>query len=352
MLHGPVLARVGLLATFVADSPRPAVRLVGAGAEAVVEGVVITGTEKVALSSFDGARLTARTVVVRETRGLSGDGRFGAGLAVETGATAEARRMIIEGSRAVGVAVTSAGSALTLTDVVVRDTRGRDVDGAAGDGLAVNLGASVEVSRTLFESNRNSGAYAAGAGTAVRSADIVVRDTRSERRGAIDGRGLNALAGAVFEVSRGLLERNRLVGASADGVDASLSLSDAVVRDTQPEELDRTVGRGFAAQNGASVELSRVSLDRNLEIGGSADDEGTSVTLTDVFVRDTRPQESDGTRGSGLEIQDGARASLDRVVFEGNRSVDVFGDGSLTIASRLRSWIRAGCPRRSRGRRA
>jgi len=317
----------------VADSPRPGVVLVGDGTEGLLEGVVVEGTQSLALVAVNDAVLTVHDAVVRDTQSRGRDARFGRGANIESGGTMHVSRAIFEGNRDIGIFVGDADTAVTLTDVVVRDTLAETVDGTAGRGLEIELGPSVEVTRALFEGNRHLAVLAASPGTAVTLADVVIRDTLAQESDGMAGRGLVVQGGAVVQADRALVERNRGVGVFVAEPDAELTLTDVIVRDTRERDRDGTGGRGLALQEGARVAVTRAIFERNGEAGIFAGDIGTVLTVADVVVRGTRGRVSDGKFGRGLGVQLGATADVTRSLFDGTRDIGVFVAGSGTAVS-------------------
>ena len=83
-----------------------------------IEDVVIAGTVQAAMGAFGGARLSAHTLVVRDTQSRSS--MFGAGLEMADGAQVELSRALFERNRTLGLNVAEAGTLLRLTDVAGR----------------------------------------------------------------------------------------------------------------------------------------------------------------------------------------------------------------------------------------
>jgi hypothetical protein len=314
----------------IADSPRIGVLVQGAGAELGLDGVVVTGMEALGVEARDGARLVADSVAVRATRSRP-DGLRGSGLRVHEGASAEVSRALFEGNHEATLSVAGEGTRLTIGDAVVRDT-GSLPDGRFGRGLEVVSGASAEVSRALFEGNRDAALLALGAGTSLSLTGVVVRDTESRPDG-LRGRGLELYEGASAEVIRALFDRNRDIALYAEGVGTSLMLADAVVRDTRSRP-DMLFGRGLDLQEGASAEVSRTIFEGNREVVLVASDVGTTLTLVDTVVGDTASR-PDGLFGRGLQVNPGAEVTVSRVLFERNRDVAALAAGegtSLTLS--------------------
>ncbi len=308
----------------VEGAARPGLWVAGASAALNADGVVISRTESAGVAVVDGASLIGARFVVRDTQSQSRDRAYGDGLSVEAGGTARVTRGLFERNREAGAYVDGAGTSLRLEDVVVRDTRSQGSDLMFGRGLNVSAGASVEIVRVLLEGNRDVAIRGSGPTTSVRLEDVVVRDTQSAESDGRFGRGIDLQAGASADVTRALFERNRDVAIRGSGSATSVRLADVVVRDTQGQ-TDGRVGRGLSASGGTSVDVTRALLDRNRDVAVLADGAGTSVRLEDVAVRDTQAQESDGSGGRGLQVQNGARADVTRAALEHNR------DGAIIL---------------------
>jgi hypothetical protein len=160
--------------------------------------------------------------------------------------------------------VAHVGTRLTLEDVAVRDTRSRESDRDFGRGLNIQDGASVQVRRAAFDRNLDAAVAAFGSGTSLILQDVVVRDTGSRATDHTYGAGLSAHGDVSVEVTRGLFERNRDVAINAVRAGCSVRLQDVVVRDTLGADcrLDSppcpgTGGMGFGSYGGANLVASR-----------------------------------------------------------------------------------------------
>ncbi len=241
-------------------------------------------------ASDEGTSLTLSDVVVESTQARQSDGTRGRGLVVQLGATVEVTRARFSRNRELGVLVYGAGTSLTLSDVVVEDTLAQESDGAGGIGLAVESGATARVTGALFSESRMVGVFADGAGTSLTLSDVVVEGTEGRQSDGAGGRGLNVQLGATAEVSRARFTRNRSLGVFAGHEGASVTLSDVVIEDTLARESDGTGGRGLGVESGATAEVSRALLSQNREFGVAALGSGVSVQLTDVVVERTEGQ--------------------------------------------------------------
>ena len=280
-----------------------------------------------------GTVVSLSDMAVRDTSGRESDRAFGRGLGVEDGAQVEVSRAVFERNRDLGIGAVSPGTVVRLTDVVVRDTRSLETENAWGYGLHAGEAARVVMNRAVFERNRDHGVFAFGSDTMLDMTGLVVRDTQSREFDGRWGRGLCVQEGARAIVSGAVFDRNRDVAVAVIFADSALVLSEALVRDTLGRESDGMFGRGLNAQKGAHVEVSRTLFERNRDVGVIAASEGTTLRLDDVVVRDTGSQESGGHQGRGLSSQDGARVDVARALFNRNREINVHAFGQDSAIS-------------------
>ena len=294
-----------------------------------------------------GTILSLTDVVIRNTQSQESYEMFGWGLYVEEGAQVEVNRALFEQNREVGILAADTGTILNLTDVVIRDTQPQESDRRGGRGMQVSDGAQVEVTRALFEQNREAGILAASTGTVLNLTNVVIRNTQSQESDGMYGRGLHIKKGAQVEVTRSLFERNHEVGIGAADTGTILNITDVVIRDTQPQESDRMYGRGLVVSEGAQVDVNQAIFDYNREICIAAGYSSTILNLTDVVIRDTQPQESDGMYGRGLEVSEGAQVEMNRALFDRNHDTGILAGHTGTILSLNDAVIRDTQPRES-----
>lgn len=303
---------------------RYGVRVEGADVTVDLRNVLIARAEGMGLLVLDGASVTLRTVVVRGTRPRRSDGGLGRGIELQSGAQVTGARVVIEANLELGVVTWDPATLLSLTDVAIRDTEGRAVDGRLGRGLLVQAGSAVELTRVVIERNREVGVLAWEPGTRLTLVDVVVRDTRARASDGAMGHGLQVNDGARAEVTRGLFARNRTASIVAAEVGTRLTLTDVVIRDTRGRESDSRMGRGLQVQTGAAAEAVRLSLERNLDVGIFASGAQTTVVLADVAIMETREQACAVSTclgfGAGMGIASATGAAVELTRFLISRS--------------------------------
>jgi hypothetical protein len=283
-------------------------------ADAETTGVLVTG---------EAARLAAHSLVVRDTRAQAATGVFGRGLNVEFGAQADISRAVVERNSEFGLVVTDPNSSVVLADVAIRDTREQPADGQGGAGIGVRLSGRVEASRTVLTGNRLASIYAQGTGTTIVLADVVVRDTQPIADGT-HGYAIYGETGALLEADRLLLDENTNAAVFAFDPTTRLTITNAVIRNTRSRPGDGANGVGVTLMEGVAVSLSHVLLDGNRMAGLFVPGTGTTLTLEDAVIRDTHGMESSGVLGYGLVVQTGGTAVLRRVLFDRNRGSSLF----------------------------
>jgi hypothetical protein len=352
------------------------------GGEIELHDVVVLDASSLGLAAFAGSAITGSDVVVRGTRAAS-DGRYGYGIQVTYGGTVDLSRTALEGNVASGVRAGYAGTTVVLTDAVVRDTLPRPSDDD-GHGIDVGQGPHVTLTRVVVQNNHMTGVLAHDALTRVEMTDCVVSDTQPRMTNLTQGVGVNAHVDALLTMERVLVEQSREIGIIVLR-DATVSLTDVVVRDTLPREMDDMFGRGINAQSGSHVdgtrvlvarsretglflsettgswedltvvdtspresdldsgrgaqisdqcvvEIDRFTLERNTDLGFMVADPGTTVTITDLIVRDTRSEPTTERFGHGMQVIMGAAATIDRALFEDNREASLLvGGGEATL---------------------
>jgi hypothetical protein len=310
-----------------------------------IQDVVIASTMSAAVTVSNGSA-TLESVVVRDTRSRAGELVFGRGMQLEYGAEVDVTRAAFERNREFGIVAFDPGTELILTDVVIADTESQELDRSNGRGLGLDGGASVVVTRGVFERNRGAGITARSGETRVSLTDVVIRDTRSQERDLTEGRGLEAAGGAAIVVERALIERNRGFGVVEDEAGTSVLMTDVVIRDTRFQERDRLGGIGLLLDNGSECELSRVLIERNQEAGVSAM-HGGKLQMTDAVIRDTRGRDLDKTLGRGLDAEYGATVVVANALFERNAHAAILAFDEGTTLSVTDAVLRGTLPQAS-----
>ena len=300
--------------------------MVGKGAAATVSGGLFEGNTEFGVLVFgSGAQVELSSTVVADTR-PDGSGEFGRGMQVVDGATATVSSCLFEGNTEMGVAVYHPGTQVELSHTVVRDTKVNE-NGVVGLGMQVSDGAATVVSGCLFDDNRSEGVALFHSGTQVEMSGTVVKGTKPDENTEF-GVGMSATGGAAATVVRCLFEGNTDIGVAVDDSGTQVDISGTVVRDTKPNEKGQ-FGRGMNVSDGATATLSGCLFEGNTQVGILGGLSGTQVELSGTVLRDTKPI-SGGYLGTGLAVSHGAEAGASMCLFQRNTTngVAAFGEGT------------------------
>lgn len=297
----------------------------GAAVEATRCAIVGTQTVAVAIRPDD-ASATLSDCLIRDAA-VRPDGRFGRAIATERTATVSVTRTTIEGSAEASIAPIGTGTRVELADVVLRDNTGQ-VSGAFGEGVFAQDGAELVANRIFIENVRYAG-IVLHSGASATLADLTIRDVASQASDLMLGRGIAVLAGSHLVGDRVAIERVREIAVFAEGLGTDATLRDLRIADVDVTEGLGIFGAGLRAQHGASVDIERALFERTRSAAMSAGEPGTSITLTDVVLRETEADAA-GQFGRGIDVGFGASVQGERIVVSNNRdwSVIAFGEGS------------------------
>lgn len=308
---------------------RPGLWAVGGGRSVELRDVRFDRVTYVAALVAAGARATGGGVVIREPQPRA-DGKFGFALAIEEGGVVELDGLVADGCRDAAVFLDGAGSRATLARAAIRDTGPRTSDGAFGRGFQVQWDAELVLRGSVVARSWEFALQASGFGR-VTLEDVVVAGPDGAPPAGMRGFGLALASGAEGTLARVAFVRTRELAIIVKGPDGSLTATDLVVRDTQPRASTGQFGRGLSVQEAGRAEVTRGAFAGNHDVGVFAAHQGSTVSLTDALVADTRSEVEDVVAGHGIEIQDGAQAQVERALVAGNREVGLLVAGGATV---------------------
>lgn len=311
----------------IAGAARPGILSEATGGVSLrVEDVIVSDVIALGIA-LDGGRLEGRSVVVRDVEVDPASGMFGRGIGASN-ATVDLSRVVVERTRSTGVLAADPACRYTLTDAAVRDSFDRP-DAVLGRGVTAQAGAHIELSRVVIERSREVGVAAFNPGSSIALADVVIRDTLGRGDGEY-GTGIQVLEGTRVTSTRVVVERSHTHGVSAAGAGATFEGTDLLVRDTDAERSSRGYGGGVVAADGASTTLTRALVLRSRQTGIGAGGVGTTVSISDVGVRDVASDLGSGRFGVGVWAQNDAAIDGARVGVEACRTAGV---GAVSGAS-------------------
>ena len=266
-------------------------------------------------SSGPGTRIALTAAAVRETQPAAG-GRAGPALYVLGGSTVELRRSVLESNREASVLAGNEGTMVIVEDSLIRESLPYAADAQAGRGIALEVGARATVARTTIEGSREASVTAAGAGVEIDLTDVVLRDNLGVEATGFAGDGAIVQEGARMGAERLWIEAVRGTGLFVlDG--ATATVADVTIAETQSHRSDGMFGRGISVQ-GAQLIGQRVAIVRARDVGVFSDGTAAVVRLEDLVVRDTQVRDADGTWGRGVHVQFGGHVALTRAVLDAN----------------------------------
>ncbi len=325
----------------IASPPQEAVHLQN-GYALSLAGVLIDRSPGYGASVLDSdSSLELSDTVIRDTQETSAGA--GAALYVEGGGHITASRAILAGNQTIAVMLQDPGSEVTLSDSVVRETRSAS-DGTYGRAIQVTLGAHLDASRFLATENRDVAVQLGDEGTTVTLSDAILRDTQPMADGTM-GRGLEVTSGGQLEATHLVLAGNRDVSVLVSGSGAVATIADAVIADTQEREVNGKFGHGLDVQEGARLEATRVVVQNSRDLGVFGTDPETTMVLTDMLVRDTHPKVMDDDYGWGIALELGASLEGHRLVIERSHDAAIVAKDEGTELSLFDSVVRSTAPR-------
>jgi hypothetical protein len=295
-----------------------------------ISGVVIEAVKGLGLFMENGQAEIDR-IIIQDTQGQA-DGTTGQGIQMNSGSTLTLSRALLSGNRDVGMFVASEDTTVTASDVVIENTQSA-ADGTGGRGIGVQGGASLTLSRALLSGNRDVGMQVSSAGTTVTASDVVIENTQSAADGTY-GRGINVRKGATLTLSHALLSGNCEVGMVVSHAGTTVTGSDVVIENTQ-SQADGILGRGIDVQEGASLTLFRALLSGNRDVGMFVSHAGTTVAASDIVIENTKvaacaedplldcPNAGAGF-GDGMLVLGGAEISLENFTLQDNARVALY----------------------------
>ena len=300
-----------------------------AGAPIELQGVLVDASTRQGLLVAD-AEVSATMLSVSNTQPLA-NGNFGRGIQVSEGAKLTISRGLVDGNRDIGVAAGSPGTALILEDVLIRNTLSQESDGTFGYGMQINTGASADVKRSLLDANHDVAVSSSGSSTSLKLHDVVIRDTQAQISDGGGGRGLDLKSGVSVELSRVVVSQNRDVGLIAIGSGTEISANDLHIQDTSGRESTGVHGRGMDISEGATITLSRGRFSRNREVAVRVS-AAANGDLEDIVIEASQPQSLDDAFGRGIEFIGGGALTLKRGLLRDNRDVGIVVGNAGTSA--------------------
>lgn len=308
--------------------------------EAIAEmrRVVALRNERVGIGlSLEKSELRIDDVFIGGTTAGHATGLFGCGIQSGAGTRLTVRRAWLHDNGFRGLVTEGVGAELTASDIRVSGTRIEEATGKPAVGVHITNDASGVVERVTATGSEGIGIGASHGGSAV-FREVLVADTLPESDGLAFGAGVVAIEGGQLEMERAAIRRNQVMGMFAEDEGSTLIVSDTLVEDGQPRAFDGVGGIGVQVFNGARAELERVELRRNQLLALGILGVGTTMSATDLSIVDTQPEEGRGTFGEAIMVSEGGAFDGLSVSLRGNHRAGVLADGEGTTV-RLRELL-------------
>lgn len=246
--------------------------------------------------------------------------RAGARYGIGVGSTASLHLDGVVVSGVTGVGLLIDGGTLTARGLIVRDVS-PFADGTFGRGISAQ-GGTVDVVEAAIERVHDIGVFAGRTGAVLRLSDAVVTGTRAAPGDPAAGIGLKAQEGATMELTRVVAEDNR--SRAIGGISGStLRVDQCVARGARQALAGDQIGAGIALNSGASGEVRRSWIDDCRGAGLVADDTATSLHVEDVVVLRTLPVDADPDDTAGFVVSGGAAVTGARLAVAENQDLGV-----------------------------
>ncbi|MFC1482605.1 hypothetical protein ACFL51_02245 [Myxococcota bacterium] len=262
-----------------------------------------------------GTEAELSSVVVRDTLPDPGDGTGGNGLMVtcdpESGVgSLRLDQALVQGNHSMGIAIW--GTETEISSVVVLGSLPDQGDGTGGYGIYSECGfftgvcGDLRINHALLKSNHAAGIVLFGAEAEISS--VVVLGSLPDQSDGTGGYGIHASCDTStgvcgdLRLDHALLRANHAAGIALWNTETEIS--SVVIRDTLPRQSDGKLGSGLSAAcdpdtgDCSSLRLDHTLLLANHEMAIALWD--TETELSSVVVRDTLPDQSNGTRGYGI----------------------------------------------------
>ena len=303
----------------------------GSGRAIHLQDVLIQGAQTVGLDLTNNAMATGSSVVIRDTRSDS-TGDFGRGIDIRYGAQLQLTRVVLERNHNAGIAAYWWGTSVNISDALIRDTRPEPSTDDYGEGIAIWDYAQITGQRLVITGNYQAGILLSS-GASGTFDDLIIRDTSSTFSGAgmgVFGWGISAQNGSSLDIHRILLEDNHEANIYIRDPGTSAALRDVVSHRALPRPSDQRHGNGLGVENDAQASVTRGLFSESHHVGISAQDDATELLLTDVTVRDTSYSPASLAFGEGLLAQDGVHVTILRALFDGNEYMGILAYESET----------------------
>ncbi len=265
------------------------------------------------------ASVTGERVVVRDVMPEAGSSG-GEGIVAISGGQVDLEAVVLERTQALGVLGLSSTTRIDLRRVRIADV------GGIGRGIELQMGATASLTEVAMETG---GLY----GFATDASSLTL--SRAHLR---EGSTIELHAGSTLTMSQADLDQS--FSASVAVFDANATIEDTLITATTPD-LAGESGFGIYAEN-ADLTVDRTIVADSRTVGVFV--VGGTVSLSDLSVLRTRHHEAWGVLGQGMQVVEGASATMRRVLLRENEeaAITIAQEGTHVDAEDLRAEASTG----------
>jgi hypothetical protein len=265
------------------------------------------------------------------------DGEFGRGINLTDGARLSLIGASLRRNHDIGIRVVDAGTTIDAEDLVIDATQPNAADQLFGRAFYIDDGASGTLRRGVIRGAHGTGFYVSGAGTRMDAEWLLVEDTQPRASDGGSGYGIAVWEGGQLTLRGAMVRRNRLAGILVTGAESALTARFLHVEATLPQEDDQYGGLGLEVDDGANASISDAVFRDNQTSGIALFDVGTELLVERTLVQGTNVSAGPEPYASGVNVGPGTTAALRDAVLLSNvgAALAVYGAESVVTAERL-----------------
>ncbi|HEX7663526.1 MAG TPA: right-handed parallel beta-helix repeat-containing protein, partial [Polyangiaceae bacterium] len=270
------------------------------GGELTIEESTIVANADLGISAESKSVVTVENSVIRATVPNT-DRAKGAGVAASSGGQATLGHVALVGNSEEGAFADGTGSTVTLNDSIARDGVMLSSQ-TAGNGAVAQNGGHLVLNGSALVANHESGLLLFDPGSAAEvTQSIIARQLTSQKNQY--GRGIVLQNGPALTLVPSVVAANSDIGIAARGDATTLTMKQSIVRDTVPEPLDKAHGRGLNVIEGAVATVTDCELLRNAEVAALVSGPGAKLTVATTNVASTQLDARTSSAGRGIVAQ-------------------------------------------------
>lgn len=268
-----------------------------------------------------------------------------AGISIKEKSQVILNGVIIDGVRTIGL-IGSGTSVIEASQILVMNMRSKTADKTVGRAIEVHDNSKVSIKNSLIEKAITTGVLVAGCQNTgclpeFTAENIFIINTLPQESDSMLGRGIDVQFNAKASLKNAIVSGNSVEGIYAEGCSnaacaVTLNGENIIIRNTQSQKSDGRLGRGIEIAANAKASLSKVLSEGNSEFGITllgCDNSSCGILLNagDVIVTNTKPNPEAGF-GGGFVFQGQLTAKLERALIYNNFHSGALVQGCMSNA--------------------